>query len=254
MKVTRSTKKTKKTAAATADGMRLNRYIARSGIASRRNCDKGIKNGMVTINGRLVTNPAERISTGDLVLWDGASITLPELFVAVMNKPSGYETTMDEKANRPISQLSVGMPRGAAPVGRLDIRTGGLILWSNDGELVYRLTHPKWRVEREYSLILAKPPEKEAIEKMRKGVYIAPREFSKPKSVEKTGTKTLSVVLTTGRNREVRRLSKFSGIPLIGLERIRFGPIQLEDLDRGKWRILDSDEISSLCKLVRLNR
>ncbi len=234
--------------------MRLNRYIARSGVASRRNCDTGIRNGMVTVNGRLITNPAEKISEGDLVLWDGASVTLPEIFVAVMNKPSGYETTMNERASRPVSQLSVGMPRGAAPVGRLDIRTGGLLLWSNDGELVYRLTHPKWRIEREYSLILAKPPEREAIEKMRKGVYIAPREFSKPGSVEKTGAKTLSVVLTTGRNREVRRLSKFSGIPLIGLERIRFGPIQLGDLERGKWRKLNSEETASLCKAVRLDR
>ncbi len=251
--MTRSSKG-KKTASANAHGMRLNRFIARSGIASRRNCDTGIKNGMVTINGRLVTNPAEKISEGDLVLWDSTSVTLPEIFVAVMNKPSGYETTMNESAARPISQLSVGMPRGAAPVGRLDIRTGGLLLWSNDGELVYRLTHPKWRVEREYSLILAKPPEREAIEKMRKGVYIAPREFSKPKSVEKTGAKTLNVVLTTGRNREVRRLSKFSGIPLIGLERVRFGPIGLEDVERGKWRVLTPEEVASLCKIVRLDR
>lgn len=246
--------KSKKTVSAMADGMRLNRFIARSGISSRRNCDTGIKNGMVTVNGRLITNPAERISRGDLVLWDGASVTLPELFAAVMNKPAGFETTMNESANRPVSQLSVGMPRGSAPVGRLDIRTGGLLLWSNDGELVYRLTHPKWRIEREYSLILAKPPEREAVEKMRKGVYIAPREFSKPKSVEKTGPKTLSVVLTTGRNREVRRLSKFSGIPLIGLERIRYGPIRLDDVERGKWRALNGEEIASLCRAVRLNR
>ncbi|MCP4646159.1 MAG: rRNA pseudouridine synthase [bacterium] len=246
--------KGKKTASASADGMRLNRYIARSGIASRRNCDDGIKNGMVTVNGRLIVNPAHKISEGDSVLWDGSAVTLPEIFCAVMNKPSGFETTMNESASRPVSQLSVGMPRGTAPVGRLDIRTGGLLLWSNDGELIYRLTHPKWRIEREYSLILAKVPERTAVEKMRKGVYIAPREFSKPKSVEKTGTKTLSVVLTTGRNREVRRLAKFSGIPLIGLERIRFGPIMLENLERGKWRELASDEILSLCKAVRLER
>ena len=248
------TRVSKKAASANADGMRLNRFVARSGIASRRNCDSGIRNGMVTVNGRLVVNPAEKISEGDIVLWDGAAVTLPDIFVAAMNKPSGYETTMNESASRPVSQLSVGMPRGAAPVGRLDIRTGGLLLWSNDGELVYRLTHPKWRIEREYALILAKPPDREAVEKMRKGVYIAPREFSKPKSVEKTGLKSLSVVLTTGRNREVRRLSKFSGIPLIGLERTRFGPISLTDIERGKWRVLTPEEVALLCKAVRLNR
>ena len=237
-----------------ADGMRLNRYIARSGIASRRKCDVGIQNGMVTINGRLTVNPAEKISKGDLVLWDNTSVTLPEIFVAAMNKPSGYETTMDENAPRPVLLLSGGMPKGTAPVGRLDIRTGGLLLWSNDGELLYRLTHPKWRIEREYSLILAKPPEKHAIEKMRKGLYIAPGEFSKPTSVEKTGTKTLNLVLTTGRNREVRRLAKFSGIPLIGLERIRYASIELDSIERGKWRELTPDEVASLCKAVRLDR
>jgi 23S rRNA pseudouridine2605 synthase len=246
--------KAKRAVSASASGMRLNRFVARSGIASRRSCDAGIKNGMVTVNGRLVTNPAEKITEGDIVLWDGASVTLPELFAAVMNKPSGYETTMNENAPRPVSQLSVGMPRGAAPVGRLDIRTGGLLLWSNDGELVYRLTHPKWRIQREYTLILAKSPVREAVEKMRKGVYIAPGEFSKPVSVEKTGSKTLNVVLTTGRNREIRRLSRFSGIPLIGLERIRFGPVRLESLQRGKWRKLDNEEIAALCRAVKLQR
>jgi 23S rRNA pseudouridine2605 synthase len=239
---------------ALADGMRLNRYIARSGIDSRRSCDEGIRNGMVTINGRLVVNPAHKVSEGDSVLWDGASVGLPEIFVAVMNKPAGYETTMDEGAARPVSQLSVGMPRGATPVGRLDIRTGGLLLWSNDGELVYRLTHPRWKIQREYSLVLAKPVEKESLEKMRNGCFIAPGQFSKPVSVEKTGSKTLKVILITGRNREVRRLAKNTGVPLIGLERVRFGPILLDNLERGKWRELNREEVATLCTAVKLNR
>jgi len=234
--------------------MRLNRFVARCGIDSRRSCDDGIMNGMVTVNGRLVTNPGEKISEGDIVLWDGASVSLPEIFVAMMNKPAGYETTMDEKASRPVSLLSAGMPRGTTPVGRLDIRTGGLLLWSNDGELVYRLTHPRWKIEREYSLVLAKPVEKESLEKMRAGSFIAQNQFSKPVAVEKTGSKTIKVVLITGRNREVRRLAKNSGIPIIGLERVRFGPILLDNLERGKWRELTSEETASLCSAVKLNR
>jgi len=234
--------------------MRLNRYIARSGTASRRKCEEGIREGMVTVNGRLVTNPGETVSAGDTVLWDGSAITLPELFVAAMNKPVGYETTMDTESSRPVSLLSRGMPEGTAPVGRLDIRTGGLLLWSNDGELVYRLTHPKWKVEREYSLVLATAASREMIERLTKGCFIEPRVYSKPTSVKQSGARKLNLVLQTGRNREVRRLAKICGVPLVGLERIRYGTVQLEELERGTWRPLTRQETEELCSKVRLER
>lgn len=251
--MTSSTKKNR-AVPESADGMRLNRYIARSGKASRRKCEEDIQNGMVTVNGKLVTSPGVTVSAGDIVLWDGAAITLPDLFVAAMNKPSGYETTMDTDSTRPVTLLSHGMPDGSAPVGRLDIRTGGLLLWSNDGELIYRLTHPKWKIEREYSLVLATGVSREMIERLTKGCFIEPRVYSKPLTVKQTGAKKLSLVLQTGRNREVRRLAKVCGVPLIGLERVRYGSVHLEELERGSWRPLSSQEIEALCKLVKLQR
>ena len=237
-----------------ADGMRLNRYIARSGIASRRNCDDGILNGMVTVNGKLAMNPAYRIKTGDTILWDGSAVTLPVLFIAAMNKPSGYETTMDANSPRPVSLLSRGMPEASAPVGRLDIKTGGILLWSNDGELVHRLSHPRWKVEREYLIKTAKPVNPEQVESLRKGAFIQPRVFSRPQSVKQTGKTEISLVLKTGRNREVRRLAAVCRVPLIGLERTRYGTISVSGIDRGTWRELTVEEGRELCSLVGLNR
>ena len=242
-----------RTVPASAAGMRLNRYIARSGTASRRKCDDGIQNGMVTVNGALVTDPSIKIKEGDTVLWDGAAVVPPEVFIAVMNKPSGYETTMNEKTTRPVTLLTGGMPAGATPVGRLDVRTGGVLLWSNQGELIYRLTHPKWRIEREYCIISALPVTNDTVKKLIKGAYIEPRVFSKPISAHKTGSKTVNIVLKTGRNREVRKLAKACGIAMSGLERVRYGSVLLGDLPRGEWRELTFEESEKLFKLVKLD-
>ena len=234
--------------------MRLNRYIARSGVASRRHCDQGIQNGMVTVNGVLTVNPGYRIKTGDTILWDGAAVTLPKLFIAAMNKPAGYETTMDPNSPRPISLLSGGMPEGSAPVGRLDIKTGGILLWSNDGELVYRLSHPRWKVEREYTIVTAGPVTPEQTDHLKKGGFIEPGAYSKPVSVKKTGRTGISLVLRTGRNREVRRLASRCKIPRIGLERTRYGNVTVTGIERGTWRELTEEEGRDLCKIVRLKR
>ncbi len=235
-----------------AEGMRLNRYIARSGTAARRQCDQGIQEGMVTVNGTLVTSPAYRVRTGDLILWDGEAVTLPRPFLAAMNKPAGYETTMEADSRRSVAQLAGDMPRGAAPVGRLDLKTGGLLLWSNDGELIYRLSHPKWKVEREYMIVTGKPVVPDDLKRLRKGGFIEQGVYSKPLSVKQAGANRISVVLVSGRNREVRRLATVSRIPLIGLERIRFGGIVVSGIDRGAWRELTEEETRGLYRLVGL--
>lgn len=235
-----------------ADGMRLNRYLSRCGAGSRRHCDEHVTQGMVTVNGMLVTDPSRRLKAGERVLMDGAAVTVPELFAAVMNKPSGYETTMAESSRRPVTLLSGGMPAGAAPVGRLDIKTGGLLLWSNHGELIYRLTHPKWKVEREYVLVALRPVTPEDLKKLERGGYIQPGVRSKPLSVKRTGKNTVSLILSTGRNREVRRLASICGVPLAGLERIRYGNVELGNLERGSWRELTADETEGLYRQVGL--
>jgi len=234
--------------------MRLNRFLARSGRGARRSVEESIREGIVTVNGVVARNPATKVSPSDIVRWDGSRVSIPPVFVAAMNKPVGIETTMNTEEPRGVHTLAGGMPAGTLPVGRLDVRTGGLLLWSNDGDLTYRLTHPKWRVEREYLLLIHGPTDPRAIERLRKGSFIAQGQFSKPVSVARAGADSrLKLVLTTGRNREVRRLATICGINLTGLERVRYGTIHLRDIPRGKWRALSPAEIAELYGLVGLN-
>lgn len=231
---------------------RLNRYLARAGVASRRKSDLLIQGGKVSVNGKIVTVPGFRISNGDEVMYLGSKVKLQPFRTAVLNKPHGFETTLSPNSKRSILKLIEGLPPGTVPVGRLDINTGGLLLLSNDGELVNRLTHPSWEVEREYRVFLKNPAGQSALRSLRKGARIGPGEFSKPLSVEPSGDKSINIVLHTGRNREVRRLVEACGLRIEGLERVRYGPVSLRGLERSKWRLLDDDELRVLMKAVKL--
>ncbi len=231
---------------------RLNRYLARAGIASRRKSDVLIQGGQVSVNGKVVTVPGFRVSENDKVAFQGYPVKLQPFRTAVLNKPHGFETTLSPDSKRSILELIRGLPPGTVPVGRLDINTGGLLLLSNDGELVNRLTHPSWEVEREYRVFLKKSPGPSALMSLRKGASIGRGEFSKPISVKSSGKGSINVVLRTGRNHEVRRLLEGCGIMLEGLERVRYGSVTLKGLQRGKWRLLDDAELRTLMKTVRL--
>ena len=233
---------------------RLNRYLARSGVASRRKSDILIQGGNVSVNGKIVTVPGFRVSENDKVAYQGYPVKLQPLRTAVLNKPHGFETTMSPDSRRSILKLISGLPPGTVPVGRLDINTGGLLLLSNDGELVNRLTHPSWEIEREYRVFLKKPPGPSALQSLRKGATIGRGEFSKPISVKSSGKNSINVVLRTGRNHEVRRLLEACGIPLEGLERVRYASITLKGVGRGKWRMLTDDELLDLMKTVKLDK
>ena len=231
---------------------RLNRYLARAGIASRRKSDLLIQEGKISVNGKIITVPGFRVSEIDNVAYLGHPVKLQPLRTAVLNKPHGFETTLSPDSKRSILGLLRGLPPGTVPVGRLDINTGGLLLLSNDGELVNRLTHPSWEVEREYRVFLRSQPGPSALQSLRKGASIGPGEFSKPISVKSSGKKSINVVLRTGRNHEVRRLLEARGIMLEGLERVRYGSVTLKGLQRGKWRLLEDAELRTLMKTVRL--
>ena len=232
---------------------RLNRFLARSGIASRRKCDELIQNGLVSVNDKITTIPGFRVTSDDKVICQGRRVKPLPFVTAVLNKPCGYETTLSPDSQRSVLQLIKGLPPGTVPVGRLDINTGGLLLLSNDGELIYRLTHPSWQIEREYILLLKAPPAPDVIKKLRKGTHLGRGEYSNPVSVKITGKKNVSIVLHTGKNREVRRLAEKSQLELSRLERIRYGPITLNGLERGSWRILRKEELEKLKAVVDLD-
>ncbi len=232
---------------------RLNRFLARAGIASRRKCDELIQSGLVTVNDKTVIVPGFRVTSDDKVMCRGRRVKPLAFVTAVLNKPCGYETTLSPFSQRSVLQLIKGLPPGTVPVGRLDINTGGLLLLSNDGELIHRLTHPSWQIEREYRLLLKVPPSPEMIRKLRKGIYLGRGEHSNPVSVKITGKKNINIVLHTGRNKEVRRIAEKSRLDLSRLERIRYGPVTLNGLERGSWRILRAEELEKLKASVDLD-
>ncbi|MCD4776691.1 MAG: rRNA pseudouridine synthase [Candidatus Aegiribacteria sp.] len=233
---------------------RLNRFLARSGIASRRKSDLLIQGGKVSVNGKIVTVPGFRVSNEDKVMYRGQTVKLQPFRTAALNKPHGFETTLSPDSKRSILKLIKGLPSGTVPVGRLDINTGGLLILSNDGELVNRLTHPSWEVEREYRIFLKNTPNSSVFRSLRRGASIGSGEFSKPLSVEPSGKKSVNLVLRTGRNREVRRLFEACDIQFEGLERVRYGPVTLKGIERGEWRLLVDDELKTLMKAVKLVR
>jgi 23S rRNA pseudouridine2605 synthase len=231
---------------------RLNRFLARAGIASRRKSDTLIQEGKVKVNGETVTVPGFRVTENDTVTYQKRRVKLKPSLTAVLNKPHGFETTLSPSSSRSIVGLIKGLPAGTVPIGRLDINTGGLLLLSNDGELVNRLTHPSWEVEREYRVFLKTPPSASTLQLIRKGASIGQGEFSKPLSVRSTGGKSINIVLHTGRNREVRRLLEACSVQLEGLERVRYGPVRINGLKRGEWRLLEGDELKALKRAVKL--
>jgi 23S rRNA pseudouridine2605 synthase len=233
-------------------GVRLNRYLARCGTGSRRNSDALIASGLVFVNGKAADSPGIRIMPGDRVECRGEMLTLPRPATLAYNKPVGVEVTLASKSGA-MSRLLEPLPSGCVPVGRLDIDTAGLILISNDGDLTFRLTHPRWQVEREYLLCLDSEPPQAVLARLSRGVPIGRGEFCRPTLVERSGPLGLRVVLTTGRYHEVRRMAEASGLELVGLERIRYGPVKIGALGTGRLRTLSGGELRGLYACVALD-
>lgn len=232
-------------------GMRLNRYMARAGAGSRRACDSLIAEGRVRVNGRRPDSPGMRVAPGDRVEVSGRLLVLPEPAVFAWNKPLGVEVSMAAGDAR-LRTLMERLPPGCVPVGRLDINTGGLILLSNDGDLTFRLTHPRWGTEREYLVHSSAdlPPGTAAA--LARGVRIGPGPLCRPVSFRVTGARKLLLVLRSGRYHEVRRIVEALGVSVTSLERLRFGPVRLEDLARGAFRRIAGRELAALYDSVGL--
>ena len=204
------------------DGVRLGKYLAHAGVASRRGAEELIAAGRVRVGGEIVTDPARDVNEGSGVEVDGASVTPEAREVWAVNKPAGVVSTAREPGRRPAITELVDSEQRLYPVGRLDADTTGLILLTNDGELANRLTHPRYGVPKTYRVRLARPPSDRDLERLRGGVRLEDGTTSAAQ-IQKLGERELEVTISEGRKRQVRRMAEAVGNEVEALTRIRIG-------------------------------
>ena len=234
--------------------MRLEKYVATSGIASRRAVKKSIQAGFVTVNGEPVLVPGHPINVGiDAVEFEGKPVEpLAEHIYLMLNKPAGYLTTRRDERGRPtVMDLVADLPDTIYPVGRLDLETEGLLLFTNDGDFAYRLLHPSHEVEKTYLVWVKGVPSDNAVQRLRQGVTIpsgttAPAKVKRLRVSKDGATAKFEVVIHEGKKRQVRLMFKAVGHPVIRLKRVRIGNLGLGNLPSGAYRFLTSEEISEL--------
>ena len=231
--------------------VRLQKVLARAGIASRRRAEEMITAGRVAVNGEVAVLGRRVDPAVDRVTLDGVPVvTDTEIVHWLLNKPAGYVTTARDPQGRPtVIDLVPSEPR-VVPVGRLDRDTEGLLLMSNDGELAQLLTHPSHGVEKEYYAEVEGVPSAGALRRLRDGVELddGPTRPARVQLVQDSGrgTSALTIVVTEGRKRMVRRMCAAVGHPVVRLVRTRIGPLRDQRLAPGAWRVLTPEEVRSL--------
>ncbi|HHW70083.1 MAG TPA: rRNA pseudouridine synthase [Clostridiales bacterium] len=229
--------------------MRLQKYMAYCGVASRRKCEDIIAEGRVSVNGYTITDMGVKINPRkDIVKVDGITIE-PEdkkIYIA-LNKPVGYISSVCDQFGRPTVLDLVDRKFGRLyPVGRLDYDSEGLILLTNDGDLAYRLTHPKFNISKEYNVEVDGLPTPYDIDKLRKGIFLEGRK-TRPAIIEllkqSKNSSTFMIILKEGRNRQIRKMFDFIGHSVISLQRVRIANILLGNMQPGEWRHLTDEEI-----------
>lgn len=231
--------------------MRLQKFIAHAGIASRRAAEDLIKQGRVKVNGTVITDMGISVSEADIVEVDGITLENEDEKVYIMlNKPVGYvSSAKDQFGRQTVLDLVKDIKKRLYPVGRLDYDTSGLILLTNDGDFTYRMTHPKHEISKVYEALISGVPSSEEIKRFETGLEIedyitSPAQIS---IVYTNGNNTLvHITIHEGKNRQVRKMCLAIGHKVITLRRISIGPIALGDISEGKWRKLTPDELKSL--------
>ncbi len=229
-----------------SEGIRLNKYIASSGLCSRREADALIEKGKVTINGVIATQ-GTKVNEGDVVEVSGRMIRPDDDMIYIaFNKPLGITCTTDKRDPSNIIDY-IGFDERIFPVGRLDKNSSGLILLTNDGSIVNKLLRSENRHEKEYLVTVNHPYDKEFIKSMESGVPVL-GQLTLPCKLKPSGERSFKIILHQGLNRQIRRMCEYLGYKVTKLKRIRFMNITLGDLETGKWRYLTSDEKKELLK------
>jgi 23S rRNA pseudouridine2605 synthase len=234
--------------------VRLNKYLADSGICSRREADKLIESGVVQVNGKIVTQMGTKVGPDDKVQYGGETLKREKLRYVLLNKPKGYITTSDDPQHRKTVMMLVerACKERIYTVGRLDRNTMGLLLFTNDGELAKKLTHPKHGVKKIYHVCLDKALTKNDLISIGKGLELEDG-FIQPDKIawaeDGHDKKEVGIELHSGRNRIVRRIFEHLGYKVVKLDRVIFAGLTKKDLPRGKWRHLSEKEIGLLKRL-----
>jgi 23S rRNA pseudouridine2605 synthase len=228
--------------------VRLAKYLAHAGVASRRAAERIVAEGRVQVDGAVVRDPARDVDDADAVLVDGRPVRAgahPPVVYA-LNKPAGVMSTARDPQGRPTVVQLVDSDERLYPVGRLDADTTGLILLTNDGALAHRLTHPSFEVPRTYRATVRHPPVREpALRALREGVELEDGRTA-PAAVRRLGSDRLELTIHEGRKRQVRRMCEAVGHPVRELERVAFGPLRLGGLEPGEHRRLSPAEVERL--------
>jgi len=235
--------------------IRLQKYLAEAGIASRRKSEELILEGRIGVNGKIVNELGFKIDEKkDTVTFDGAVVkpAVNKIYI-MLHKPEGYVTTMQDQFDRAaVTDLVKGLKERVFPVGRLDYDTSGLLIMTNDGDLTYRLTHPKYSVEKSYLAKLFGTPNEKCIRIFNRGIMLDGKK-TRPAKLEILKTEGrfsfAKITIAEGRNRQIRKMCDEIRHPVASLKRISIGKLELGDLPKGKYRILTDEEIKYLKSL-----
>ena len=230
--------------------MRLNAYLARAGVASRRRADELIRSGRVRVSGA----PGELntvVGRHDVVEVDGAQVRLQRLAHLLLHKPPGVVTTArDPQGRRTVVDLVPADPR-VVPVGRLDADTTGALVFTNDGDLAHRLAHPRYGVPKVYEVDVEGSPSRGALERLEGGVELEDGRTA-PAGMRRLGKNRIELTLHEGRKHQVKRMCEAVGHPVLHLHRSRYAGLDLGGLEPGEWRTLTASEVATLRRLVGL--
>jgi len=234
-----------------SDEIRLNKYIANAGICSRREADVLIQSGIVEVNGKIITEMGFKVKPGDQVKYDGGTLKTEKKRYVLLNKPKDFITTMDDPmGRRTVLQLIDNASKERIyPVGRLDRNTTGVLLFTNDGDLTKKLTHPRYEVKKIYHVEVDRPLSVEHLKALHAGVELDDGDFvkvDKAEIIKDTRNREIGVEIHSGKNRVIRRMFEAIGYKVARLDRVKFAGLTKKDLPRGTWRHLTTKEVDFL--------
>lgn len=237
------------------ESIRLQKFLANSGVASRRKCEELILDGKVSVNGQIVKELGTKVNPAvDKVEYCGNPVFSSNKFVYILlNKPIGYVTTAKDQFDRDSVLDLVKVKERVVPVGRLDMYTSGALILTNDGDFVYKVTHPKHEITKTYTVTVRGIIENDAVKKLRNGVEIEdyktrPAKVKILKTDEEKNISRLEITIHEGKNRQVRKMCEAVGSKVVALHRSKIGDIGVKDLKLGTWRYLKDFEVKKILK------